>query len=337
MQEGDLEAYVCGELRSRNFPAVWSMLLYGQYVEEVMVGGQDPDWLVERAREIRSLLTARPVDTLAASVANVDGPDVGEERMWALSQLVARDAAEDPDVVRFRAAYLPGGLIARSEVEDWLNNQADRDGERTSDVSFTIPPGTAVEWDGPVPRFDPPIAAVTTGVHFSSRLLAYALPGDRGVRRRTVTANGGLDQLGQLSMTLATTFSWQAAQATVFVLTGVPPMIAAVRTTVPVVKVRYESELDWARRIVLDVDPGASSREVVSAFERARAEYHHAGRRRTTVKHLRLAAFAGAEHADKPWAERFRLWNERFPDWAYPQQSNFRRDAAAAERRLLSP
>lgn len=337
MLEAELEDYVRKRLRSRNFPAVWSMLLYAQYVEEVVVGGQDPDWLVERAREIRTLLASRPADKSAVAAASASGPDAGEERMWALSQLVAREAAEDPDVVTFRAAYLPDGLIARVEVEDWINKQADRDGERTSDVSFTIPPGTTVEWDGPVPRFEPPIAAVTTGVHFSSRLLAYALPGDGGVRRRTVTANGGLDRLGRLGETLASAFSWQPAQATVFVLTGVPPMIAAVRAEVPAAKVRHESELDWARRITLDVDPGVSSQEVVSAFERARAEYHHAGRRRTTVKHLRLAAFTGAEHADKPWAERFRLWNERFPDWTYPQQSNFRRDAAAAQRRLLSP
>jgi hypothetical protein len=54
------------------------------------------------------------------------------------------------------------------------------------------------------------------------------------------------------------------------------------------------------------------------------------------VKHIRLAAFTGAGHADKPWAERFRLWNEHF-DWAYAEQSNVRRDAAEAQRRLLSP
>jgi hypothetical protein len=257
--------------------------------------------------------------------------------MWALSQLVARRAANDRDVVAFRAAYLPDGLVAWAEVEGWIDRQADRDGERTSDVSFTIPPGTAVEWDGPLPRFDPPIAAVTTGVHFSGRLLAYAMPGDGGVRRRTVTAGGALDRLGRLSETLTANFGWQPAQASVFVLTGIPPMIPAVRAEVPAVKVRYDFELDWARRITLDVDPGASTQEVVEAFERARAEYHHAGRRRTSVKHLRLAAFTGAEHVDKPWAERFRLWNERFPDWTYAQESNFRRDAAASQRRLLLP
>jgi hypothetical protein len=56
-----------------------------------------------------------------------------------------------------------------------------------------------------------------------------------------------------------------------------------------------------------------------------------------TLKHLRLAAFAGAEHADKPWAERLRLWNRSFPEWHYPEQSNFRRDAIRAEARILYP
>ncbi len=253
MREADLEKYVRKALRSRNFPAVWSMLLYGQYVEEVLVGGQDPEWLVERAREVREILASRPADRSAGAASSASGPDAGQERMWALSQLVARHAAEDPDVVTFRAVYLPDGVVCWAEVEDWIDKQADRDGERTSDVSFTIPPGTAVEWDGPVPRFDPPIAAVATGVHFSSRLLAYALPGDGGVRRRTVAANGGLNQLGRLGENLAASFSWQPAQASVFVLTGIPPMIAAVKAAVPAVKVRYEFELDWARRITLDV------------------------------------------------------------------------------------
>jgi hypothetical protein len=56
-----------------------------------------------------------------------------------------------------------------------------------------------------------------------------------------------------------------------------------------------------------------------------------------TLKHLRLAAFAGAEHADEPWAERMRLWNTSFPDWRYAQLSNFRRDAIRAEARILYP
>ncbi len=334
MREAELQEYVRRKLRHTLFPAVWSLLLREQYVEDVLVGAAEPDSLVERAREI--LGSRAPVEKTAGS-ADDRGPRTGQERVWALSQLVARHAAADPDVVAFRNDHLPAGLIPWDDVEKWINERADEDGERTSDVSFTIPPGTTVEWSGPTARLTPPIAEVTAGIHFSSRILAYAQPGDGGVRRRTVTAGGVLDRLGRLGEILAGAFGWQSAQAAVFVLTGVTPMIAAARVNVPAVKVRYEVGLDWARRITLDIDPGASPQEVLEAFEHARREYHHAGRRRTSVKHLRLAAFAGAEHDDKPWAERFRLWNERFPDWAYSEQSNFRRDAAEAQRRLLSP
>ncbi|SDT57785.1 hypothetical protein [Actinoplanes derwentensis] len=84
------------------------------------------------------------------------------------------------------------------------------------------------------------------------------------------SANGGLDRLGRLGKSLAASFGWQPAQATVFVLTGVPPLISSVRAIVPPVKVRHEAALDWSRRIVLDVDPAARSQEVVEAFESAR-------------------------------------------------------------------
>ena len=74
-----------------------------------------------------------------------------------------------------------------------------------------------------------------------------------------------------------------------------------------------------------------------SAFQHARQRQGVAQLRPLTVKHIRLAAFAGAEHADKPWAERLRLWNTRFPEWHYSEQSNFRRDALRAEARILYP
>ncbi|MEV6924014.1 hypothetical protein AB0M46_05800 [Dactylosporangium sp. NPDC051485] len=268
--------------------------------------------------------------------------------MWALSQLVAHQAADDPDVVAFRRAHLADELIAWDDVEGWLNARADEDGEWTSDVSFTIPPGTTVEWDGPTARFNPPIAAVPAGIRFSHRTLAYAQPGDRGVRRRSVTAGGTLDRLRVLTENLADAFAWQPALAAVFVLTGITPMIPAARIGVPAIKVRHHTGLDWSRRIALNVDPAASTQEVLAAFEDARREYerhprphpapaNHGGRRQASAKHYRLAAFTGAEHVDKPWAERLRLWNERFPDWAYPGESNFRRDAGVAQRRLLSP
>jgi hypothetical protein len=334
MRDNELQEYVRKKLRHSLFPSIWSLLLREQYVEDVLLGSQTPDWLVDRARE---MLDSRAPMERSSAPADDHGPSLGNERLWALSQLVAHQAAEDQEVVAFRSQHLADGLVQWPEVEQWINERAEEDGERTSDVTFTIPKGTTIEWDGPTPRFNPPIAQVTDGISFSGRMIAYALPDDRAVRRRAVTAHGVLDQLGKLGETLADAFAWQPAQATVFVLTGVTPMIPAAKEEGHAFKVRHEVELGWARRIKLDIDPAASPHEVLDAFEQALNEHHQAGRRRTSLKHLRLAAFAGAEHADKSWAARHQLWNQRFPQWSYTEQSNFRRDAVQAQRRLLHP
>lgn len=334
MQEEELENYVRKQLRHSLSATVWSMLLRDGYVDDVLVGAEGPDWLVERGREI--LDSRVPVESPAES-ADEHGPSVGQERVWALSQLVAHRAAADPMVVAFRTKYLPDGLIPRTEVERWIRGHVESEGERASDVTFTIPEGITHDWIGPTVTFNPPVAEITGSVSFSGRVLAYALPGDAAVRRCFVKADGIPDQLSKLGESLADAFGWQPAQATVFILTGVTPMISIVRVSSPAFKVRHNVDLDWARRIKLDIDPAATPQEVLDAFKQARSEHTTAKRRSMTSKHLRLAAFACAQHADKPWTERHRLWNEQFPEWSYPEQSNFRRDAAQARDRLLNP
>ncbi|MFC8845574.1 hypothetical protein [Micromonospora sp. NPDC057141] len=310
------------------------MLLRDGYVDDVLAGAEEPDWLVEQGRMI--LDSRAPVETPAES-ADERGPSVGQERAWALSQLVAHHAAVDPIVVAFRTKHLPDGLIPRTEVERWIQGHVESEGERASDITFTIPEGITHDWTGPTVTFNPPIAEITGSVSFSGRVIAYALPGDTAVRRCFVKADGVLDQLSKLGETLADALGWQPVQATVFILTGVTPMISIVRVSSPAFKVRHNVDLDWARRIKLDIDPAATPQEVLHAFEQARSEHTSVKRRSMTPKHLRLAAFACAQHSDKPWAERHRLWNEQFPEWSYPEQSNFRRDATHARYRLLYP
>jgi hypothetical protein len=324
MQDEELEKYVRKRLRHSLSGTVWSMLLRDGYLGDVLAGAKGPDWLVERGREI--LHSRVPVEKPAES-ADEHGPSVGQERAWALSQLVAHHAAADPMVVAFRTKYLPDGLVPRTEVGRWIQGHVEGEGERASDVTFTIPEGITHDWIGPTVTFNPPIAKITGSISFSGRVLAYALPGDAAVRRCFVKADGVLDQLSKLGELLADAFGWQPAQATVFI----------VRVSSPAFKVRHNVDLDWARRIKLDIDPAATPQEVLDAFQQARNEHTPAKRRSMTPKHLRLAAFACAQHADKPWAERHRLWNEEFPEWSYPEQSNFRRDAAQARDRLLCP
>ncbi len=208
---------------------------------------------------------------------------------------------------------------------------------QATDITFALPAGAAT----PVGNagelsISPPLGRVRPS-RVATRVLDYALPGDEWIRRVAVTADGALDRLRALAEALAKAYGWIPAQATIFVLCGVVPFIATVRTTRSAAKVRHHADLVWARRITLDIDPAAAPQEVLDAFQRARQRQGLAHLRPLSLKHIRLAAFAGAEYADKPWAERWRLWNASFPEWHYAEQSNFRRDAIRAEARILYP
>lgn len=112
---------------------------------------------------------------------------------------------------------------------------------------------------------------------------------------------------------------------------------AASRVKVGGFKIRHGKDHAWSRRIVLDIDPAATSDEVMAAYQRIRREQNLTRVRPLTPKHARLAAFTGAEHLHKTWSERLHLWNTSFPRWSYNQESNFRRDAGRAQTRIMYP
>jgi hypothetical protein len=203
-------------------------------------------------------------------------------------------------------------------------------------VTIALPASAISDPDADQLHFSPFLERVRPA-RVTTRSLDYALPEDDWVRRVTVTADGALDRLRVLAEVLAKDYGWTPAQASIFVLCGVTPFIATVRITRSSAKVRHHADLDWARRITLDIDPAATPQQVLDAFQHARRQQGLAQLHPLTLKHLRLAALAGAAHADKPWAERMRLWNTSFPEWRYAHLSNFRRDAIRAEARILYP
>jgi hypothetical protein len=337
MLERDLRAELQRRLGTRFTAALWDLLVDLGFVDEVgVVGAMDLDELETQARRILAVGTqaiGQRVDAPALS----DGPTSGGERAWALSQLVADHARYDPDVVVFRHKYLGDMLVEWADLDTWIMSRAKLDGERTTDITVVVPAGSATSiGEAHELSISPPLGRVRPS-RVASRLLEYALPGDDWVRRVAVTADGTLDRLRVLAGALANAYAWIPAQATIFVLCGVTPFIGTVRVTRSAGKVRHQADLVWARRITLDIDPAATPQEVLDAFQWARRRQGLAHLRPLTLKHIRLAAFAGAEHADKPWAERLRLWNSSFPQWHYAVQSNFRRDALRAEARILYP
>ncbi len=72
-----------------------------------------------------------------------------------------------------------------------------------------------------------------------------------------------------------------------------------------------------------------------SKEERTKGSLRSSSRRR--VKHLQLAAFVAGRGEGEPWRNRMRAWNRKHPKERYGQESNFRRDALQAQKRLLGP
>jgi hypothetical protein len=335
MRESDLRRDLRRRLGSRFNEGLWELLVDLGFVAEVLVvGAMDLDQLEDRARRI--LAAGSPAAEQRVPAPAPREPRLGQERAWALSQLAAAHAHHDPDVMAFRRKYLEGALVDWANLDTWIAGRAKLDGEPTTDVTIALPASAISDAEADELDFSPSLERVRPA-RVATRRLDYALPGDDWVRRVTVTADGVLDRLRVLAEALAKAYGWAPAQASIFVLCGVTPFIATVRITRSSAKVRHYADLDWARRITLDIDPAATPQQVLDAFQHARRQQGLAQLHPLTLKHLRLAAFAGAEHADEPWAERMRLWNTSFPDWRYAQLSNFRRDAIRAEARILYP
>jgi hypothetical protein len=335
MLESDLRTELRDRLGTRWSAALWDLLVDLGFVAEVLVvGAMDLDQLEDQARRILAAGTPSAEHRVPAPAPRE--PKHGQERAWALSQLVAAHAHHDPDVIAFRHNYLGEALVEWADLDNWITARAKLDGERTTDVTIALPASATSDPDADELHISPPLGRVRPS-RVATRLLAYALPGDDWIRRVAVTADGALDRLRVLAEAIANAYGWVPAQASIFVLCGVTPFIAAVRVTRSAAKVRHQADLVWARRITLDIDPAATPQQVLDAFQWARRQQGLAHLRPLTLKHIRLAAFANAEQADKPWAERLRLWNTSFPEWRYAGQSNFRRDAIRAEARILYP
>jgi hypothetical protein len=334
MLESDLRIQLQRRLGTHFTTALWSYLLERDFVEEVLVGASDLDQLVDEALSI--LTAGAPSAEHRVPAPAPREPKLGQERAWALSQLVAAHAHHDPDLIAFRHNYLGDALVEWAELDTWVAARAKLDGEHTTDVTIALPASATSDPDADELHISPPLERFRPS-RVATRRLDYALPGDEWIRRVALTADGALDRLRVLAEALAKAYGWTPAQASIFVLCGVTPFIATVRVTRSSAKVRHQADLLWARRITLDIDPAATPQEVLDAFQWARRQQGLAHLRPLTLKHLRLAAFACAEHAAKPWAERLRLWNTSFPEWHYAEQSNFRRDAIRAEARILYP
>jgi hypothetical protein len=288
----------------------WSLLDEDGHVAEAESGAADLDYLVERVRRLRQAVGQPPKREPAAELARAEElARRATSRAEALSALLAAEASQDTGVVKFRREELRGRLIKPERVGAWVDRHA-KPATQLLTVSTENP--------------DEPL-------EHSVRMLEYATPPAAWVLRVGVALNSPLERLRALSESLANRHAWQPAQASVFVLTGLVPILAPIRARTTI---RYP--IPAASRITLDVDPTVTPREVAEHYAATRKGMLAGRSRRMSEKHLRLAIYA-ATHSEGTWAERMHGWNKAHPDASYGLASNFQRDATKAVKRLLDP
>ncbi|MGH3838507.1 MAG: hypothetical protein ACRDSF_22860, partial [Pseudonocardiaceae bacterium] len=210
MQEDAVRRELETRLKDRFTEKLWSYLFDMGFVEDVINGAEDADYLEGQARRV--LEVGRQLRPPPVNVARSEGPTAGEERAWALSQLASAEARDDPDVVRFRRTFLDGRILQWTAVNAWVQERAGLDGPVTRDLTVVLRETTSVSWEPGQYRIDPPLHRIEV-CKISARTLDYAGPDDEWVRRVRVAAGGILDKLRVLAESLAKAYAWTPAQA----------------------------------------------------------------------------------------------------------------------------
>lgn len=259
----------------------------------------------------------------------------------ALSRVAAAEMANNYDVKAFRARWLPDGLLRWEDVEEWLWHLArDHQPALFLEIQLTVP----AHWDGSTPLELPTLSGeqVQRG---RQRRMRYLLPPaqrtrwDRTVGRQRgnecpVTDAPALIALARLSEDIARRVPWSDAQTTVFLLTGMSPLIRQVQFR------RSTLNLNWPAldRLELSISAHATDHELAAFFQAERASAVARARRQRALSEqdLALAIFGTLPQGrDGTPAERMAAWNAAHPQWAYRETGDFLYELERAHWRLL--
>lgn len=340
--DGDVRLRVEAALASQNRDAggvpekLWTYLDADGKVAQVVAGEKEIEWLVG---EVRKLMALGQPDSVQRSRISLRSPARSteglDERGRAVSLILASEASKDRAVVEFRARVLKGRLLPSTKAaQTWISETFVREGPSTvwlTDVP--VPEGYALQRDAatghvitdPVLKLEGAIGA--RGIRY--RVLALDLSASEAV---FTSATGTLEQLRQVSEDLATRFRWDIDDAAVFVLTGRAPSVEPITVTWHMSKA-----FPVCSRVILEVDPTLRPSDVARAYHTVRRSMWPRRSRALGKKHASLAAFIEERSTGTTWRQRFAEWNRKNPTALYSSESNFRRDALKARRRLLTP
>lgn len=297
---------------------LWEFLEEEGYVSAVIDPNEDEDfdfnYLAAKARKILAIRgLTQPGNAPRMLTANNEEQTEGgrlKARQKALSIIYADLASQDERVVQFRRQIL-GNIfpLAFEHVEEWLKSQCDK--ELKDDSS-------------------------------RGGLLEYSIPNNAYLRCWYTVKDGVLDRLQHISEELANTYNWTKAQAAVFILTDIPPIVPHYE-----IEWKLKRPLLSASRIKLILDPVLTPKEVSTIYQKARQSMlkkDRAGKARFRTlldKTYRLAIFEAKQPEGRTDKEKMKIWNKEVskeqPDWTYPDEYRFGRDAKKAVQRLLQP
>ena len=293
-------------------------------MREVLEETAEIDYLEEKYREFNRV----PGGLLQPPKRAIDsGPR--QIRLQILSDLTARQAANEKSVITFRRQHMTEGLLKREEVVEWITRQAAEEGSASHYLRVPIPDGyETIRRNGRI--LTEPLLTIsdsTPATQVEMELLSYASTDDQWVRRIPVKHGGTLDRLRVVSKSLERRFIWKEAQASVFVLTGLSPLLSSLRGAI-----RMTFSQPISSRINMEIDPILTPEEVAEQYKKLRASLIKARYRSMTGKHLRLAEFYGGHKPEgTTWAALMEKWNHsQDRGWEYDRFETFARDCKRA-------
>src|SRR5262249_48074619 len=125
------------------------------------------------------------------------------ERLEAISILLAELASKAQAVVAFRISALNNKLLAPEEVGEWINKQAQAEGEPTTWVELPLPLDAKQSIDFQQGDLTVNFPSSVRIRNEQVKVLEYGVPEDRHKRAVPTTIGGILDKLRELSESLA--------------------------------------------------------------------------------------------------------------------------------------
>ena len=263
-------------------------------------------------------------------------------RQLLLSEIITNHANRDAKVKRCRDEGLGGILLEWSKIREWITqeNEKERGLPGMFLDSIPVPPEHHVGI-GPQGGLVPTPLLCVDEAHPAGSMhvedLAYAIPENPWVHRTPVAHGGNLLRLARLSTEIAQRYRWSPAHATVFILTGLIPVLERFKATFNYSEFTVtQGRLTALSRIVLTIDPTHTADEVKNEYQHMRQCILGAGWRDLQDQQLQLAQFALQREDEEPWAKRMAAWNKDFEPY-YKHVSNFKRDSLNALNKLLNP